>query len=200
MHDLYCRWNRSIAKRYGRKRAFVLHYIGLLIYTLGGYRRFVKIEWDRVTRLVFVCKGNICRSPYAEAKARALGLNANSCGLRTNGVRLADTTAIRIAGFRDVDLTPHRSHDVQDLRLGFHDLLIGMEPWHAREVLSLSKSSGAQVTLLGLWGDRPHVRITDPLGLVESYYCTCFSVIDNHVEEIVELMKMYGPSTQASDM
>ena len=46
----------------------------------GRYRQFKRIRWERVARVVFVCHGNVCRSPYAEGRAVNFGLPAASFG------------------------------------------------------------------------------------------------------------------------
>jgi protein-tyrosine phosphatase len=70
-----------------------------------------------VTRILFVCMGNICRSPTAEAIARdriGEGIEFGSAGLRAfpgapaspNGVIAAAEIGVDLAGHRAMSLTP----------------------------------------------------------------------------------------------
>ena len=64
---------------------------------LGLYRQYGPADRGEVRRLVFVCKGNICRSPFAEAVARAAGADAVSYGLDARDGLPANPSAIRTA-------------------------------------------------------------------------------------------------------
>src|SRR5215469_15602974 len=66
---------------YGGRRGYVFHLAARAMGALGAYRRLGALDWGTVTRLVFVCKGNICRSPYAAARAQQLAVEATSFGL-----------------------------------------------------------------------------------------------------------------------
>ena len=52
---------------FGTFRGFVRLVLGELEFVSGRLRPFVEIRPQEVKRLVFVCLGNICRSPMAEA-------------------------------------------------------------------------------------------------------------------------------------
>ena len=75
--------DRWIARRYGSRRGFALTLWHQAKNLLGMYRSYRQVHWESVGRLVFVCKGNICRSAYTEAVAKSLGVAAISCGLDT---------------------------------------------------------------------------------------------------------------------
>src|SRR5688572_517050 len=164
----------SVSDRYGRKQGWLRHHLARTVDVMGGYRHFRNVNFGGVQRLVYVCKGNICRSAYAEAKTRSMGLNAASFGLSADPSSRADPTAVRIARGMSLDLLTHRVRTLSQLHLQSGDLLVAMEPWQARAVLqSLSSESGPQVTLLGLWANRPRPHIEDPYGLSEGYYLSC---------------------------
>lgn len=93
-------------------------------------------------RLLFVCSGNICRSPAAEALARR-GLDARglgsvataSCGtLRIAGEPAAEHT-VRAMAERGVDLSAFRSRALSHFLLREADLVVCMEPMHREAVL-----------------------------------------------------------------
>src|SRR2546421_5517665 len=129
-------WAAFIARRYGRKMGFVRHYGYLVRYLLGSFSLLKRVEWGSVTRLVFVCKGNICRSPYAEARARAMGLPCSSFGLEAGVHKPANPSAIRAARARGLDLSEHRAQSVSEFTIAAGDLLTAMEPWHAEALQS----------------------------------------------------------------
>jgi len=64
-------------------------------------------------RIVFVCQGNICRSPFAEALLRAqledCQISVQSAGMMPQPGRPPPPLAIEAAAMRGVDLSPHRS-------------------------------------------------------------------------------------------
>lgn len=177
-----------LIRKYGCRRGFYRYYKSLLEYKLGYGKHLKNIDWFKVSRLVFVCNGNICRSPYAEAKAKLLELKAISVGLNADNNSSCDPRAIKIADLHGVDLKFHRSRHVDTLSTGLGDLLTGMEAWHAKELESLANGSGAQVTLLGLWAHKPHPHIEDPYGLPDDYFNTCFSVMDSAIENIFHII------------
>ena len=100
-----------VAKRISplsRKRAREL--VLATAFKFGWSAHWLQIKWEDVDRLVFVCTGNICRSAYAEYKARSLGMSATSFGIdvpiyadraRAGQCDQHDTTATRT---RDVRL------------------------------------------------------------------------------------------------
>jgi protein-tyrosine phosphatase len=151
---------------------------------LGGYHSFKAIDFDHLHRLVFVCKGNICRSAYAEAKARSMGLNAASFGLSGDESQAADPVAVLVAQNMGIDLGMHQVRTLSGFRPQSGDLLVAMEPRQGRTLASMSKESGVQVTLLGLWAIRPYPHIEDPYGLSKGYYRSCFQLIDASIGQI----------------
>jgi protein-tyrosine phosphatase len=152
---------------------------------LGYFESLSNVDLARVGRFVFICTGNICRSPYAEHRMRALGAQSVSCGLRTQYGYPADWVARKIAKKRGIDLDTHRTRRVEDIGTSNRDLVVVMEPWHFREAVRLTGVSGAQVTLLGLWGERCRPVIDDPFGRPEGSHETCFRWIDESLDGLV---------------
>ena len=167
---------------YGGYRGFVSHLHARTKQALGAYHRLSEIEWTSVRRLVFVCKGNICRSPYASTRARALGIQAASYGLNAAEGAPADPLASRNALQRGVDLSAHRAAAFHCARLEAKDLVIVFEPAQLAQVQERCRS--AAMSLLGIWARplRPHVQ--DPYGRSDRYFQQCFTVIDANVEEL----------------
>ena len=92
--------------------------------------------------ILFVCSGNICRSPAAEAlfllHAQRKGLNhsAGSCGtLRISGEPAAPFS-VRALEERGFDLSTHRSRAMSYFLLREADLIVCMEGHHRDAVLA----------------------------------------------------------------
>lgn len=170
-----------LSETYGSKRGLLFAHWFKLRYQIGGFRRYRKIDWQAVDRLIFVCKGNICRSAFAEAVARSLKVKAISCGIDTRPGFAANDSAIRAAAEKGIDLGNHATTTIQSLSISKNDLLIAMEPWH---IDYLRKNIGDNCTLLGLWGCPESPYIQDPYGLSDEYFNNCFDYIEKSVHEV----------------
>lgn len=135
------------------------------------------MPWSRVRRLVFVCHGNICRSPYGELIAGERGWLTGSCGLYTTADRPADESALAGAIIQRRSLSAHRSRTFDGFPWHEGDLIVCFEAAHVEECRR-RLGKGALVTLIGLYmrPRRPHVE--DPYGLPVEYFATCYELIE----------------------
>ena len=95
-----------------------------------------------VERLLFVCTGNICRSPMAQAVAASLlarrgaDVTVESAGLLSPGERApreVDAVLLR----RELALEDHRSRSLESVLEPPPDLVVAMAREHARAVVAL---------------------------------------------------------------
>ncbi len=92
--------------------------------------------------LLFVCTGNLCRSPMAAALARnvlagrAEAVDVISAGLLRGGEPATDEV-VHLMKRRGLDLSTHRSRRVGDALAPAPDLIVGMARQHARVVVDL---------------------------------------------------------------
>lgn len=183
--------SRKLAEGYGSRGGFIRTYWHRLLYHLGWYHKYCGVDWGSVERLVFVCKGNICRSAFAEAVARSLGMDAVSCGLQTVMSAPASDDATVTARKMGHRLEEHRTMPIMYLVLRKTDLLVAMEPWQA-EYIGQELVRPHAYTLLGLWSRPVLPHIQDPHGAPPAYFDRCFSYIENSVHEIVEKIEKSG--------
>jgi protein-tyrosine phosphatase len=179
---------RWLARRYGSRRGYICTVWHKILYQLGFYDAYKKVDWASVDRIVFICKGNICRSAFAEEVARSLGIEAISCGLHTIGGAPANKDAVLVAGQLGLGLEDHRSKPIMYIPLRKTDLLVAMEPWHC-EFLNKHLSRQHQCTLLGLWTSPVLPHISDPYNASTEYFEKCFIYIQNAVNEIDKNIK-----------
>ncbi len=96
-----------------------------------------------MVRVLFVCTGNICRSPTAEGVFRHLAaaaghdgvIEADSVGLGGWHVGDApDPRAVEAAARRGIDLSGLRARQLSLADFGVFDLLLAMDSGHFREM------------------------------------------------------------------
>lgn len=146
-------------------------------FAVGKYAATLEIDFERIERLVFVCRGNVCRSPFAAALAEQAGYDVESCGLDVRQSRNPPDNAIAAARLRGVDLSEHFSKPISQLDIGDGDCLIGMEPMHLEGMLAVQRATSCQATLLGIWRTPPIVTVRDPYGGEIEKFVDCYEVI-----------------------
>lgn len=155
------------------------------LFLSGKYRQFQKIDWPSINRLVFVCKGNICRSAYAQAVAQSKGIESISCGIDTVNGEAANLQAIRAAAKRGANLKEHKTTTVQSLTFKQGDLLLAMEAWQLDYLLDYLPDDSV-CSLLGLWRRPVLPHIQDPYGSSMQYFDACFQTIEESVSGIAK--------------
>jgi protein-tyrosine phosphatase len=156
---------------------------------VGGLPETRAIDWTQVRRLVFVCQGNICRSPYAHHLAALEDIPVASFGLSTTTGLQAYEDALKTAAARGHDMQAHRTIDLSDFNLQQGDLLIAMEPRHIQRMRRIEKLNGYQRTLLGLWAKPSMPHIHDPHRLSAAYFQTCYARIEQATAALVKTFK-----------
>jgi protein-tyrosine-phosphatase len=118
-------------------------------------------------RLLFVCSGNLMRSPMAAGLAEAIGdelglrVEARSAGTLGLVDKPADRRAVDVCREVGVDLTDHRSQAISSDLVGWADRIVVMELAHATHLRSFFPEVGEKVVLLGPFAGRS--EIPDPI-------------------------------------
>ena len=121
----------------------------------------------RATQVLFVCKGNICRSPFAHRLAEQLfpsSVRITSGGYHPEAGRRCPDEAIHAARQMGIDLAPHRSEVLCAEMLQDADVVFVFDDENRRTLRERFPWVMPRVYLLGLLGDHPTTIIRDPYG------------------------------------
>lgn len=121
--------------------------------------------------LLFVCSGNTCRSPLAQAIAERLvnergwtHVSVNSAGTAALPALPASTNAIAVAREQGIDLNHHRSQALTHELLDWADLILVMSPSQLLAVVDLGGGEKVALTTDFLEGPGLGSAIEDPFG------------------------------------
>ena len=125
-------------------------------------------------RILFVCTGNTCRSPMAQAMASALlgdKFSVISAGLMAQESAAASSHAIAAMHERQLDLKAHRSQPVTETLLAEADLILTMTSSHKAALLQAAP--GKLFTISEYAGGDLGKNVSDPFGGSLDLYREC---------------------------
>lgn len=153
--------------------------------------------WRPGRRLVFVCSGNICRSPFAEVLARQLGIEVASCGTNTTPGQPANAMAIAEGARRGVDLSAHRTTSWEDFAIRPDDVLVALQLKHAIRLSARARQHALPILVFSSLLPEFSV-VEDPYGRPAKTFQHVFGLIEQGVERIVRLTDTVAPGPNAA--
>lgn len=131
--------------------------------------------------IIFVCTGNTCRSPMAEALFKAnltederSKIEVKSYGLSAFGGDSASNNAIEVMNERNIDISAHRSTPLSQIAVDNADLIVTMTDSHTNALLSVGVPNEKIITL----------NVPDPFGGSLDDYRRCANEIETKLEGI----------------
>ena len=139
----------------------------------------------RKTRVLFVCIGNMCRSPMAEGFARVWGdgfVEAYSAGTHPTGV--VSETSIEMMRELVIDISRQRSKGLDQVPLAEMDVIVSMAPRPA-----------AKMAPPGFRGRLLDWRVEDPLGGPSDEFRRVRDEIGARVRELLDEIRLAASSS-----
>ena len=148
-----------------------------------------------VRKVMFVCLGNICRSPLAEAYARvefaSRGLQVEVCSSGTIGQHEgepANRGAIEIARLQGIDLSTHRAKQTRASDFSECDLLLALDQQNLADLIARCPVQHASkvIRLLDFAPGSGHRDVPDPYGGTTADFARSFALIRAAVDGLAE--------------
>lgn len=152
--------------------------------------------------VLFICSGNICRSPYAEATFREASADMEACSAGLFGPgRPPPETALHVASRRGIDLSRHRSRLFEPDAVGPGTIVFVMDLGHLRAAKAALEPHNRHSTVI-LLGDLDPESITtrvilDPVDRSERFFEDVFDRLDRCVGEVVRTLAPIEPDSAA---
>ena len=148
--------------------------------------------------ILFVCTGNICRSPFGEASLRAklfqdnfTDVRVSSAGTIGGQIPFCPQEAHIAAEDFNLDLSSHRSRLLTEASCIQADLIIVMEYSHTRFITEHWDDCSEKIRPLSDFDrkERKGRDIPDPYGFSIDYYRVVYRQIDEALNTLVQWLK-----------
>lgn len=147
--------------------------------------------------LIFVCTGNICRSPMAEYLLRARLGPLSDWHIASSGIFAVEGMPIsaharHVLGERNIDARAHRSRQLTRGATRAADVIIAMTQGHRDQIQAeMPECRGKLFLLRGFDPTAPQPDVDDPIGGSDSDYRTTARVIDDALAGLTAFLKTY---------
>ena len=148
-----------------------------------------------IKKILFICLGNLCRSPMAEYLSRNRLENKGKRDIKISSAGFLDQTGSLSPGEihmvmneAGLDVSQHRSSPITEEKITDADLIIVMEKRQRENLCRQFPDEAYRIFLLSQFdGQNPEERdVTDPMGQGLPFYRNCFNEIRTLVDGLTE--------------
>jgi protein-tyrosine-phosphatase len=121
----------------------------------------------KAKKVLFVCKGNICRSPFAQYYARTIfpeSVDIMSCGYYPVEGRVCPKEVVDVAKELGIDLTPHCSCVINEEMVSQAQVILTFDEQNFRTLIIRYPFAKQKIHLIGFLAPQGPITIKDPYG------------------------------------
>jgi len=146
-----------------------------------------------VNKILFVCKGNICRSPFAQYYSQKLfpkSIKISSSGYYSETGRKCPKKAIKAAKEFDIQLENHRSTLTTKDLIQDAQVIFIFDEENRQTLYSLFPFAKRKIYLLGSLNENSPTIISDPYSKKYSQYKMTYQLISHFIDIINNSLKI----------
>jgi protein-tyrosine-phosphatase/predicted ATP-grasp superfamily ATP-dependent carboligase len=149
------------------------------------YIYYILIRMKNARSVAFVCKGNICRSSFAEKVFQKTfsEVHTASFGFISIEGRSSPDEAVQAARELGVDLSTHQSKKLTREIIANSDIIFIFDRQNLRSIIKISPLSASKSFFLGAFTDN-NLEIDDPYGKSTTSYIDTYNIINDCIVKI----------------
>jgi protein-tyrosine-phosphatase len=162
----------------------------------------VRSALQQAHSVLFVCLGNICRSPYADHLARRLWpakIEISSSGLYPIPNRRSPKPAIEAAREFGVDLSEHRAHVLDELTISRFDVIFSFDESVHDAIRKQFPSARSRLYRFAALAESGPLEVTDPFGQSLDRFRAVYRQIAEILRASCEFLAVPSPPQAPSD-
>lgn len=170
------------------------------LYDLPGLKQYylqrLRSILPHATRIVFVCYGNLCRSPFAEIylenrlkQSGLSGIKTASAGFHVENGRSPPIESVRAAQSFGVDIAVHKSRSLSRIGWQKGDIVFVFDPRGAAALSTEPRVAGLPIFPIGILGSGMRIKIIhDPWGRSKEIMKETYEQIANLIESLNRML------------
>ncbi|MCS7258189.1 MAG: low molecular weight protein arginine phosphatase [candidate division WOR-3 bacterium] len=165
------------------------------------------IKTHKSFTILFVCSGNSCRSPMAEALMKKIlneekpqfpiKIRTASCGTIALNNMPPSENAVKVLSEYGIDLTGHRTRRISKSAIKNADLILVMEKAHKEKILEIMPNAQTKTFLISEFASGSSKEIVDPIGMSINGYRNVANDLYDLLKKIYKkLLKQLNSTTK----